>query len=241
MKEIDNKRPLYAYLVRAFCLGILLCFNSCVFKMEQTYFVDTGQTCTCYQNIVTNNNLGIEENLHVCMDGYEEFIDQLKKNKEVNSLQLDSLNRSYLDVLMNELTKKCEAYRYDYRSFVSTQFFAPDSIAVELLQRADSEGVDSMDVYMIQLRFAAGRENYAYNLLTDSYLDENPKDHRGWWIKGAMEYELGMYDKSIASLDRAMLVASGNQVQRNLVKYYQNAISTVDTTGNRLIELKIKR
>jgi hypothetical protein len=83
-----------------------------------------------------------------------------------------------------------------------------------------------------------GKESYAYNLLVNSYMAQNPEQYYGWWVKGAMEYQLGMIDLAVVSLKKAEILAP-NQAQRNMVKYYKNAISAKDTTRKRFIEMTV--
>jgi hypothetical protein len=191
-----------------------------------------------YQNTLPNGNRAIDENLYRCMQEYEEFLRRSAGGEPVHASKLDSLSRSYLDVLVNELTMTCGVYRRDYINLVSDQFFAPEILANQLLHEAKSEGTDTADIYIIQLNFAVGKESYAYNLLVNSYMAQNPEQYYGWWVKGAMEYQLGMIDLAVVSLKKAEILAP-NQAQRNMVKYYKNAISAKDTTRKRFIEMTV--
>ena len=172
------------------------------------------------------------------MGEYEEFIRQAKDQKGISASQSDSLYQIYLDILMNELTLTCKFFKKDYKAYISDQFFAPMSLVDQLLHEAELEGVDTNDVHIIKLKFAAGQREYAYNLISRNYIIKHSNDYYGWWVKAAMEHELGMTDQALLSLDNAISYAQ-HSGDGNLIRYYQNAISSANNSRNRLLKLTV--
>ena len=238
MKSRNPNAKLSTYLVSIVAIGGSLLCSNCSLETEQEYLVDIEKACNCYRITGPNKIRDIEENLHQCMGEYEKFIQQAEEQKNISALQSDSLNQLYLGILINELTLTCEFFREDYKAFISDQFFAPFSLADQLLHEAELEGADTTDVHIIKLKFAAGQREYAYNLMRRNYIIKNSNDYYGWWVKGAMEHELGMTDQALLSLDNAISYAQ-NSGEGNLIKYYQNSISSVNNSRNQLFEVTV--
>ncbi len=213
---------------------VITSFTSCFVNVEKTYTTSSEEICNCY----TKSNLeSSDERITECIKSFNIFINELPQSSTENK-DIEQFGKEGLLIIMNELTKRCPAYRKALLQLSLDKFGnIPKNEALETIVKSKQESELKIDTLkLIDSYFSISKKEKA-NKLLDLYISKHNNSNYALWMKSCSLYKDKKISESVAAIDSAIKVTK-NMDMKSIFELYKNTINPLVTDRNDKITIK---